>query len=73
MKRRRYITVMKIARERAGMTQRDLAQRLDVAQPNVSRWEDGLKRIPAQRRAEIGAMLGVDGNRLADEADVRLD
>ena len=43
------------ARERAGMTQAELARRLGTDQPSVSRWEQG-KRTP-RRLDEIMGIL----------------
>jgi DNA-binding transcriptional regulator YiaG len=49
-------------RERLGLTQQDLAVRLDVVVMTVSKWERGIHRIPEsvalavqQMRAEKGA------------------
>jgi len=36
---------VKAAREALGLTQRQLAERLDVTQATVWRWESGAKRI----------------------------
>lgn len=45
------------ARERAGLTQAQLAVRLGVSQPAVSDWENGRKPIPTARLADIAAVL----------------
>ena len=49
---------LKILRERAGLTQRQLAERLGIQQPAVARWEAGRVRIPINRLEEIIAELG---------------
>lgn len=51
-------TALRLLRERAGLSQRELAERLDVQQPAVARWEAGGVRIPINRIAEIVAELG---------------
>ncbi|MHB2029810.1 MAG: helix-turn-helix domain-containing protein [Acidimicrobiales bacterium] len=50
--------VLKTLRERAGLTQRELAERLGIHQPAVARWEAGRVRIPVNRLEEIVAELG---------------
>jgi transcriptional regulator with XRE-family HTH domain len=49
---------LKLLRERAGMTQRQLAERLDLQQPAVARWEAGGVRMPINRIEQIVAELG---------------
>lgn len=49
---------LKALRERAGLTQRELASRLGIQQPAVARWEAGRVRIPVNRLEEIVAELG---------------
>lgn len=49
---------LKILRERAGLTQRELAERLGVQQPAIARWEAGRVRIPVNRIEEIVRELG---------------
>lgn len=46
-------------RKKAGLTQTDLAERLNVAQSIISRWEQGRDEVPRPRRAEIAEVLGV--------------
>jgi transcriptional regulator with XRE-family HTH domain len=49
---------LRLLRERAGLTQRELADRLDVQQPAVARWEAGGVRIPVNRIEQIVAAFG---------------
>lgn len=49
---------LKLLRERAGLTQRELAERLEVQQPAVARWEAGGVRMPINRIEQIVAELG---------------
>jgi transcriptional regulator with XRE-family HTH domain len=50
--------VLKRLREKAGLSQRDLAARLGIHQPAVARWEAGGVRLPINRIEEIVAELG---------------
>jgi transcriptional regulator with XRE-family HTH domain len=50
--------VLKKLREDAGLSQRELAQRLGVQQPAVARWEAGGVRMPINRIEEILAHFG---------------
>lgn len=46
---------MKAARKRLGLTQADMAERLDVSVPQISRWEGGKDGIPDRRFAALTA------------------
>jgi cell division septum initiation protein DivIVA/DNA-binding XRE family transcriptional regulator len=46
------------ARREAGLTQAELAQRLDVRLRLVDEWESGARKIPAERRKELEAATG---------------
>lgn len=41
------------SRKMIGLTQTELARRLGVQKPAVSRWESGARRIPAERAVQI--------------------
>lgn len=51
-------------RKRLGLTQSDLAERLNVEQPTVQRWERGLREPNMTKLAEIANALGVDPGEL---------
>lgn len=55
---------IKELREMAGITQSDLALRLEVSQSGLSRLEDGTRSITAQQLVQISDALGVPLNRL---------
>ncbi|MGI8749975.1 MAG: helix-turn-helix domain-containing protein [Thermoleophilaceae bacterium] len=57
--------LMRALRERAGWKQAELAERIDVAQTTVSKWERGDKPIPAERWPRIREVLA------AAEPDIR--
>ncbi len=46
-------------REAAGMTQADLADRLQVSVPTVSRWENGVIRPSVGNLIELAEIFGV--------------
>jgi transcriptional regulator with XRE-family HTH domain len=47
------------ARRRAGLTQQDLADMLDVNKSTVYRWEIGVADVQARRRPMLAKALGV--------------
>lgn len=53
------------ARERAGMTQRDLASRLSCSDALVSRYESGSVQVPPERVASLLDALGLQGEERA--------
>lgn len=57
-------TVMRVLRERAGLSQTELAQRLSRGQPEVSMWEWGKERIPDHIRHQV---FGILRQALADD------
>jgi transcriptional regulator with XRE-family HTH domain len=48
------------ARKRAGLTQRQLAERLEVAQPRIARWESGRAAPSLERVKSVLAICGLD-------------
>ena len=61
------------ARERAGLTQTELARRLGIRPQSVQQWENGLSAPRARRLSEVAAALGVEESYFFhrhDEADV---
>jgi transcriptional regulator with XRE-family HTH domain len=51
-------TILRLLREKNGLSQRELAERLGVQQPAVARWEAGGVNIPVNRLEEIVGELG---------------
>jgi transcriptional regulator with XRE-family HTH domain len=51
-------------RERAGMTQSQVASRLGVIQTTISYWEVGRNGVPTAQLATLAAMYGVSGDEL---------
>ena len=47
------------ARERAGISQDDLAAKMKVSRQTVSRWETGSARPSADNLAKLSQLLGV--------------
>lgn len=53
-----FALVIRQARERAGLTQAQLAQRAGVSQPCVAQWESGRRPIQEKTVAKVAAALG---------------
>lgn len=60
---------IKIARERAGITQESLAKLLGVTQGAVAHWENGYSAPTASKIPAIAAALGCTVNDLFAEGD----
>jgi transcriptional regulator with XRE-family HTH domain len=56
----RYGDTIATIRRRLGLTQADLAERLNVEQPTVQRWESGTREPNMTKLADIASALGVD-------------
>ena len=52
--------LLREARKRAGLTQRQLAERLGVAQPQVARWESRRATPSFERLKAVLAVCGLD-------------
>lgn len=67
----RIHTTLRVLREKTGMSQTELAEALSRAQPEVSMWEWGKEKMPAQIRQAIWAILrdrlGAQASRLQPE------
>ena len=59
---------MRVMRERAGLTQEQLAELVGCRQPAISAWENGT-RVPAARRGRVAGAIGVDPARLEQPWD----
>jgi transcriptional regulator with XRE-family HTH domain len=56
---------LKALRERAGLSQQELADRIGVDQASVSRWENGRGEPGVSIAGELADALGVDVHTLA--------
>lgn len=59
---------LKNFRERAGMTQKDLAEKAGVSQAAVARWEDDTRSPASKSLMRIAAALGVTADSFFGEA-----
>ena len=50
--------LIRFARGRAGLSQRDVASRCDVVQPSVVAWESGRRAINEESLSKVAAALG---------------
>jgi len=55
---------IKQARVEAGITQKQLAEELDVAQPMMNKYENGTRRIPAMYLPDICKILKISSDTL---------
>jgi transcriptional regulator with XRE-family HTH domain len=55
---------LKTARERKGLTQVQLGEKLGVVQGTVAHWENGRRRVSAKRASEISLILDITANNL---------
>lgn len=65
--------IIKEARDRAGMSQRDLAKLLGITQGAVSMWEKGLSSPQLFRIRQIAEVLGIDDVELTTAAQTRYE
>lgn len=63
----RLTTTLVAARERAGVTQQQLADKLGKPQSYVAKYEGGERRIDVVEYIEIAAALGFDAGRVVRE------
>ena len=66
---RTFLRLLREARERAGVTQAELARRLDQQQSFVSKCERGERRLDMIEVFQICEALGVSLSRFAAELD----
>lgn len=52
------------AREKAGITQEELAEQMDVSRQTISRWETGATRPSADNLARLSQLLGIPADAL---------
>jgi transcriptional regulator with XRE-family HTH domain len=60
--------VLREARERQGLSQQEMADRLDVSQNTISGYESGEKLPRTHRLAQVAAGYGVDVRRIIPAA-----
>lgn len=65
---RRFGAIVREARRRRGLTQRELAQRLEVTNGAVAQWERGFARPTMATRVDLAQVLGIPFEQLLPEA-----
>jgi transcriptional regulator with XRE-family HTH domain len=55
-----YSQMIAALRKRRGLTQEQLAEKLDVEQPTVQRWERGTREPSISKMVQIAEVLGID-------------
>jgi transcriptional regulator with XRE-family HTH domain len=64
---------LKRARERAGLTQKELADRVDLPRTSVTNIEHGRQRIALHQLVQFAAALGTEPLELLPEEELNLD
>jgi transcriptional regulator with XRE-family HTH domain len=54
----------RIARERAGMSQRDVAKKMKITQPNLAYFENGKQRLPLHLIERFAKAVGTTPKKL---------
>jgi transcriptional regulator with XRE-family HTH domain len=60
---------LRVARQRKGWTQQQLANRIDRSQPLIVLWELGYETPPTEKLLEVADVLGVPVELLFDATD----
>lgn len=68
---RRLCEMLRSLREEAGLRQIDVAQRLDVPQSFVSKYETGERRLDLIELRQVCAALGIELRRFIDRFEAR--
>jgi transcriptional regulator with XRE-family HTH domain len=53
---------LRLARETAGLSQGQVAKRLDMHRPTISEIEAGRRRVSAEELTKFGELYGIDAN-----------
>lgn len=69
---RRLVTALADARRQAGMSQYDLAARLGVDQPFISKYEAGRRRLDVIEFLQIVAALEIDYREILDHLSLEV-
>lgn len=64
---------LKKARERADLTQKELAERVDLPRTSVTNIEQGRQRIALHQLVQFAAALGIEPLELLPEEELNLD
>ncbi|MBR3561509.1 MAG: response regulator [Oscillospiraceae bacterium] len=63
-----FAETLRSLRTEAGLSQRELSERMYVTRPTIARWESGLRLPDAAMIARLSEVLGVDANALLTAA-----
>src|SRR5438128_5363672 len=64
---------LRLARENAGLSQGQVAKKLDLQRPSVSEIEAGRRRVSAEELSALAALYHVDTGWLLDETSTTID
>lgn len=66
-----YGTRIRAARENAGMTQSELAKKLNIPYQGIGQWERGVRTPKIETLKRISSALGVSFSQLAEGSDMK--
>jgi transcriptional regulator with XRE-family HTH domain len=64
---------LRLARENAGLSQGQVAKKLDLQRPSVSEMEAGRRRVSAEELSALAVLYHVDSGWLLGEASATID
>ena len=64
----RFGEKLSFLRKKQGMTQKELAEKLDISRQAVSRWEQGISEPSTENLVSIGKLFGVSVDDLVNES-----
>lgn len=67
--RKKVAARLRMARESSGLSQGQVAKRLEMHRPTISEIEAGRRRVSAEEIAAFGELYGVDANWLTNGSD----
>ena len=67
MKTKNYLKGLRALRTAAGLTQSELAKKVEVSQPAIVSWETGLRLPAAEKLPDLAAALGCSIDALYQE------
>lgn len=71
--RKQIASRLRLAREGAGLSQEQVAKKMNLHRPTISEIEAGRRRVSAEELAQFAEIYGVDANWLTGEEEAESD